>query len=209
LTAQTDTTDTTPRRPGRPRSARAERAIHDAALQLLVEQGYEGMSIEAVAARAGVGKATIYRRYAGKDALVAAALRTLNPPAGDNLPDTGNVHDDLELLILSVARTTLGSVVGPMIARVLSASITNPELHEILLAHVIQPRRTAALAILRRGVDRGELRRDLDIELALDMMVGAIFFRIMFVPTDLVTLPEMIPTIVDLMLAGIASSPCG
>ena len=201
MTSQPDNT-TEPRRPGRPRSARAERAIHNATLQLLVEQGYEGMSIEAVAARAGVGKATIYRRYPGKDSLVAAALRTLNPPPDDDPPATGDVRRDLNLLLASIERATFGSAIGPMIARVLSAAITNPELHDIFVEHFIKPRRTAALTILRRGVERGELRADLDIELALDMMVGSIIFRTLFGDLDITTFPATVPRIVDTMLRG-------
>jgi AcrR family transcriptional regulator len=164
------------------------------------------MSIEAVAARAGVGKATIYRRYDGKDALVAAALRTLNPALSIDLPDTGSVRGDLELLITAIARTTLDSVVGPMIARVLSAAITNPDLHGIFFAHLIQPRRAAVLAILRRGVERGELRADLDIDLAFNMLVGSIIVRILFGRLDVTQLPAVVPSMVDLMLAGIAPS---
>jgi len=175
---------------------------------MLVEQGYEGMSIEAVAARAAVGKATIYRRYDGKDALVAAALRTLNPVSAIDLPDTGSVRSDLEMLIGAIARAILGSVIGPMIARLLSAAITNPDLHQIFYEHFLLPRRAAALTILRRGVERGELRPDLDIELALDMMVGAIIFRILFGAQDLTTLPATIPQMVTLMLRGAAPEEC-
>jgi AcrR family transcriptional regulator len=202
LTSQPDTI-TEPRRPGRPRSARAERAIHDATLQSLTEQGYEGMSIEAVAARAGVGKATIYRRYDGKDALVAAALRTLNPAPEVELPDTGSVRGDFRLLIERFAATTFGTILGPMIVRLLSAVITNPDLQPIFIENVIAPRQAAALAIIQRAVERGELRADLDIHRTLDMLVGAIIYRVLFGGTP-ENLPETIASYVDLLIEGAA-----
>ena len=193
-----------PRRPGRPRSVRAERAIHDATLQILIEQGYEGMSIEAVAARAGVGKATIYRRYAGKDALVAAALRTLNPMPEVALPDTGSVRSDFRLLIERFAATTFGTILGPMIVRLLSAVITNPDLQPIFIENVIAPRQAAALAVIQRGVERGDLRHDLDIHRTLDMLVGAIIYRVLFGGGPPENLPETIASYVDLLIEGAA-----
>ncbi len=194
----------TSRRSGRPRSVQAERAIHDAALEMLVEQGYEGMSIEAVAARAGVGKATIYRRYDGKDALVSAALRSLNPASDVDLPDTGSVRTDLHLLIERFAQTTFGTVLGPMIVRVLSAVITNPDLQPIFIENVIAPRKAAALALFQRGIERGELRPDLDLDRALDMLIGAIVFRVIFGGGAIADVPDTIAGYVDLLLEGAA-----
>jgi AcrR family transcriptional regulator len=201
LTSQPDTS-AQPRRPGRPRSARAERAIYDATFQLLVEQGYEGMTIEAVAARAGVGKATIYRRYDGKDALVADALRTLNPAADVELPDTGSFRSDFRLLIERFAATTFGTVLGPMIVRLLSAVLTNPDIQPIFVANVIAPRQAAALTIIQRAVERGELRPDLDTQQALDMLVGAILYRVFFGNDDPADLPAALVGYVELLVEG-------
>lgn len=209
MTAEHDAIAPEPRRPGRPRSARAERAIHDAALELLVEQGYEGMTIEAVATRAGVGKATIYRRYDGKESLVAAALRTLNPSPSLPLPDTGSVRGDLRFLVDVLARSTLSSVLGPMIVRVASAAISNPDLQSIFLENVIAPRHAAAYAILRRGVERGELRSDLDLSLMLDLIVGPIIYRVLFGRTDIRQLPDVVPHYIDILLDGAAFSRPG
>jgi AcrR family transcriptional regulator len=201
LTDQQET-PTQPRRPGRPRSARAERAIHDATFQILVEQGYEGMTIEAVAARAGVGKATIYRRYDGKDALVADALRTLNPAPNIELPDTGSFRGDFRLLIERFAETTFGTVLGPMIVRLLSAVLTNPDIQPIFVANVVAPRQAAALAIIQRAIERGELRHDLDTQRALDMLVGAILYRVFFGHDDPADLPATLASYVDLLVEG-------
>ncbi|MGH2503871.1 MAG: helix-turn-helix domain-containing protein, partial [Ktedonobacterales bacterium] len=85
-------TETELRRPGRPRSAQADQAILDAALELIAQEGIQGMSIEGVAARAGVGKTTIYRRWPNKDALALDALRTVKPPIVSF--DTGNLRSD-------------------------------------------------------------------------------------------------------------------
>ena len=162
------------------------------------------MSIEAVAARAGVGKATIYRRYDSKDTLVAAALRTLNPEPDVELPDGGSVRDDFRLLIERFAATTFGTVLGPMIVRLLSAVITNPDLQPIFTENVVGPRYAAALTIIRRGVDRGELRADLDIHRTLDMLVGAIIYRVLFGGGTPDELPETIASYVDLLIEGAA-----
>ena len=203
MTDRPETTVAVPRQPGRPRSVRAERAIHDATLEILVEQGYEGMTIEAVATRAGVGKATIYRRYDGKDELVAAALRTLNPEEVI-LPDTGSVSNDFRLLIERFAATTFGTILGPMIVRVLSAVITNPDLQPIFIENVVGPRHGAALAVIQRAVERGELRADLNVHSMLDMLVGAIIFRVLFSGGEIADLPDTIAGYVDLLIEGAA-----
>jgi AcrR family transcriptional regulator len=175
---KTDTTDESleaGRRPGRPRSARADRAILKATSELLVETGYGGMSVEAVAARAQVGKATIYRRWASKKALVAEVLRQLSDDV--RMPDTGNTREDLIALLLDFRRVTSASYIGPMTGRVISAAISNPEFMPIYWENTILPRRKAVTEILRRGQARGELRSDLDLDLVLDILPGAAIYR--------------------------------
>jgi AcrR family transcriptional regulator len=160
------------------------------------------MTIEAVAARAGVGKATIYRRYDGKDALVADALRTLNPTPDVELPDTGSFRSDFRQLIERFAATTFGTVLGPMIVRLLSAVLTNPDIQPIFVANVIAPRQAAALAIIQRAVERGEFRPDLDAQQALDMLVGAILYRVFFGNDDPTDLPAVLAGYVELLVEG-------
>lgn len=200
----TDVDTTTPRRPGRPRSAQADRAIADAALQVLVEQGYEGMSIEAVAARAGVGKTTIYRRWPGKEGLIADALRSID--AGVEIADTGNTRDDLLLTVHEFRRRALGSVIGPMISRLVSAALTNPDLRPIFMNAVFNPRRAAARMIIERGIARGELRDNLDIDLTLDSIAGPMLYSVIFNEGESIRSPGFPERLVDQLMRGIGAS---
>ena len=168
MSDMTSTADA-PRSPGRPRSVRADEAIVQATLDLLAEgNSIEALSIEAIAARAGVGKATIYRRWPGKDALLLDALRTLKgaPPE----PAGHSVRDDLVLLVGAV-----GHNVDPRAAKIMPCLV--PEVnrspdHYQLYQNIIEPRRRLMRDVLRRGVASGELRADLDIELAMALLSG-------------------------------------
>jgi AcrR family transcriptional regulator len=167
--------EATARRPGRPRSATAHEAILQAAVALFIERGFEGMSVEAVAATAGVGKATIYRRWLSKEDLVIDAVaRVFAEPAA---PDTGNVRDDLvqtgrELQVLMSASPT-GEVFPRMAAEVAKRS----PLGRLYGERVIGPRRALFGDALRRGIESGELPATIDIELAIDQLVGVLLLR--------------------------------
>lgn len=193
------------RKPGRPRSAEVDHAILKATLTALAEDGFGGMSIEGVAARAGVGKTTIYRRWRSKGELVTAALQQMD--ADVHVPDTGSTRQDLALLLTDFKRVTLGTLAGTMMSRVMSAAVTNPELMEILWRNMVNRRRTAIETILRRGQERGEIRVDLNIQMATDIAAGGAILRILFAPvyaTNLETLPT---DIVDSLWSGLSSSP--
>lgn len=163
---------------GRPRSAEADEAILQAARDLLMDTGYEGVTIEAVAARAGVGKATIYRRWSGKPQLVVEVLeRTVREIP---MPDTGDVRTDLvefvAVMIKGLAQSPLGGVI-----RGLSAEIRhNPELMATFREGFVNPRRAVARELVVRGIERGELRRDLDPDLVLDLLTGTLHHRLVF-----------------------------
>lgn len=152
------------RRPGRPRDERADRAIVRAALELLVDEGYHALSVEAVAARAGVGKATIYRRWSGKRELVLDALSELNgdlpgPPQGDT------ARDRLLQIMRHVCHKDLETVEGRIMPRMLAYRSSQPDLFEAYVERVVDPRRERTRQVLRDGIDSGELREDLDVEL--------------------------------------------
>jgi AcrR family transcriptional regulator len=171
------TANTTATRPvGRPRSERADKAIIDATLALLVEEGgVAGVTIEAVAARAGVGKTTIYRRWPNKEALIIDALASLKEPD----PELAGVsaRDDL----ISLARA-LGVEKGDrqrldVYWSVFGHGDKHPELHRRFMRDVVEPRREVMRGVLRRGIETGELRSDIDIDLVMWIIIGAIVHR--------------------------------
>jgi AcrR family transcriptional regulator len=189
------------RRPGRPRSEQAEQAIIDAALELFGERGVEGVCVEAVAARAGVGKATIYRRWPSKEELLIAALGSMKTPMSD--PDTGNVRDDLIGLLSILVR----DVADPRFARQFAMLHGEGEAYPRVLARytetVTEPRRQVIRAVLGRGMDRRELRPDLDVDIAMLALTGAVMARGKHDPTPVS--PGFAARVVDELLRGFAA----
>lgn len=184
--AETSSEETARRPPGRPRSARADEAILAATLDLLAESGYRALSMEAVRIRSGVGKATIYRRWKSKQELVRDAVRHLSQelPA----PDTGSLLGDFAGLA-AVAGRTVGEnnfqVVAP---RLLAEAAGDAELHALFYENLVQPRRRAVGAIMERARGRGEIRDDIDVEMAVDMIVGPMIYRGLIAQDDADTL---------------------
>lgn len=167
--------DLAPRTLGRPRDPKLDDAITAATLELLGDSGYTALTVEAVAARAGVGKATLYRRWAGKEQLVLDALRTLSEQPE---PDaTTGVRDEIVLLLEAIRRKSTSSVADKIFARLVSESTDNPELVRRYREQVLEPRRERFRAVLRRGVAEGLLRADVDLEHALDLFIGPMVYR--------------------------------
>ncbi|GLZ58868.1 TetR family transcriptional regulator [Micromonospora sp. NBRC 107095] len=189
-----------PRSPGRPRSIRADEAIIEATLDLLAEGSTtEALSIEAIAARAGVGKATIYRRWAGKDALLLDALRRLKGIMAQ--PVGTSVRDDLVLLVGAV-----GTNVDPRAAKIMPCLVPavnrTPDQYQ-LYQNIIEPRRQLMREVLRRGIDEGVLRADIDVEVTMALLTGPMLIqRVLQWNPDLddKDLPERV---VDAVLEGI------
>ena len=163
------------RRPGRPRSERADKAIIDAALSLFAESGPEGLCIERVAARAGVGKATIYRRWPGKEDLLLDAIAALKAPLPE--PAGRSVREDLVTLLGVLCQESADPRRAREFALLLGEGSKYPRLMERYVETVLEPRREGVRAVLRRGMASGELRPDLDVEAALFMLVGAVVAR--------------------------------
>ena len=159
------------RAPGRPRDGRADRAILDAALELLAEVGPTGLSVEEVAARAGVSKATIYRRFPTKDDLVVASLSCLVVNVPDDLP-AGTVQERLVALMRLWWETYAVSPNGVVFHRVLAHAKSNPRLFEAFYDEVIEPRREMFRGVLRDAMASGELRPDADVELIITVIIG-------------------------------------
>ena len=166
---------TAARRPGRPRSERADRAILDATVSLFAESGAAGLCIEKVAARAGVGKATIYRRWPGKEDLLLAAIAGLKAPLPE--PRGRSVRADLVMLIEAMATQFADPCQAREFALLLGEGARYPRLMTRYAEEVIEPRREVIRSVLRRGVAAGELRPDTDIEAALLMLTGSVLAR--------------------------------
>jgi AcrR family transcriptional regulator len=164
-----------PRRAGRPRSEQADRAIIDATLDLFAEAGAQGLCIEQVAARAGVGKATIYRRWPGKEDLLLDALAALTAPLPK--PRGEAVRDDLTALIEALRAEAADPRRVRQFALLLGEGARYPRLIERYVEAVVEPRREVFRAVLRRGMATGELREGISVEVAVDMLTGAILSR--------------------------------
>ncbi len=166
------------RRPGRPRSEDADRAIIDAALSLFAESGPEGLCIEKVAARAGVGKATIYRRWPGKEELLLDALAALRVPLPR--PKGKSVRSDLIALLEAMGRESADPRRARQFALLHGEGAKYPRLIARYNETVVEPRREVIRSVLRRGVGTGELREGTDIEAAMFMLSGAVLIRSRF-----------------------------
>ncbi|HEY6693820.1 MAG TPA: TetR/AcrR family transcriptional regulator [Solirubrobacteraceae bacterium] len=190
------------RRPGRPRSAAADASIVRATLELLLEGGYRALTMEQVRARAGVGKATLYRRYGSKQELVAQAIRHLNVPIP--LPDTGDVRADILAVARSVQAGAERVAFANFVPRLLAESAGDPEMHTIFFENLVAPRRAVMAEVLRSGVARGELRADLDVELAIDILTGPWVYRLLISGGDPAIYRADPSQLLDLVLAGLA-----
>jgi AcrR family transcriptional regulator len=164
-------TSTQRKRPGRPRRPTTDDAITRAALDLLAERGFQAATIEAIADRAGVGRNTIYRRWASKEELIADALRELTTDF-----DAWGA-EDLYLLLLGWLRDFAQT--RPLLAGVLGELQRNPVFANLYADRVVRPRREALLARLTDARERGELRPDADVELVADLLGGALLLRLM------------------------------
>ncbi|MFT4306667.1 MAG: TetR/AcrR family transcriptional regulator [Microbacterium sp.] len=151
-------------RPGRPRDASRDDDILDATIDMLAECGYEGMTIDAVATRVGAGKATVYRRWPSKADLVLDAVACLKPGrAQAALPDTGTLRGDLLAMVTPLPLKDAERKLRVM-AGVASMMSREPELAEAAFRAILEPRVVANRALLRRAVERGEIRADADVE---------------------------------------------
>jgi AcrR family transcriptional regulator len=167
--------DTDRRAPGRPRSSAADEAILDAAAELFAEVGLEGLTMEGVAARAGVGKATIYRRYETKIELVVSAVRCYSN-VGEPPPDTGSTAGDLRVLVDGLVVILSDTPVGRLIP-ILTAARTRVSELGLALGAITAERRERAAVVVRRAVDRGDLRAEVDVDLVIDAFIGPVFYR--------------------------------
>ncbi|MFF4354553.1 TetR/AcrR family transcriptional regulator [Streptomyces sp. NPDC001530] len=186
---------------GRPRSEAVERSIIEGVMKLLEEGIPLGeLSIERIARTAGVGKATIYRRWSGKEELFVDVLRAAEP-SDPALPGT-SMRDDLIVLLESLRQRGLINRSSAMLHNVYAQMKSSPKLWNAYHATVVDPRRRMGYEVLRRGQENGELRDDVDIELVNDIFVGPMLVRAVLRPEG--DLPEgLAEQIVDTLLEGL------
>ena len=191
----------TPRSSAR-RSSRAHQAVLDAALELFGETGYQRMTVDAIASRAGVSKATIYRWWPGRAAVLLEAFLT---EVEDDLgfPDSGSVRQDLVEQLHALAHVLGGTRLGRMAISLLGEAQHDAELAVAFRAGWLTPRRAVGRAVLTRAVERGALRPDLDLELALDGLYGPIYLRLLFGHGTLER--PVLEALVDQVLQGLAA----
>lgn len=158
------------KRPGRPRSADCDQAILAAATAELIEHGYFGLSIESVAARAGVAKTTIYRRWPGKDELVLAAISQVKGPLPR--PPGVSVRADLLHILEGMRLRWLDSDHGKLMQRLAADGLARPDIYRQFREQVVAPRQQVVFDVLRRGAERGEIRADYDEAWINEMLVS-------------------------------------
>lgn len=193
-------TTSTGRRPGRPRSTTADQAILDATADLLAEQGFLGLSVEAVAARAGVAKTTVYRRWATKDDLVMDAMGCIKrpPPA----PPGESVRKDLLFMLNGMRDAWFTGRIGRLMGRLAADGIERPDLYRQGRDKFVGPRHAALRRIIQRGIDEGSIRADADPEWVISMLCSPVIAASL---THQDALPRrQLEFILDTVLRGVA-----
>ena len=184
---------------GRPRSPETREKILKAAYEILLEVGFMDLTIEGVAARAKVGKPTIYRRWKTKSALAMDAfLEVVNPEI--TFPDTGSVKEDFREQMLKLVRLMKSSR-GEVLASVIGCGQADKELIAAFRENWLIPRRKDAKQIFQRGVERGELKEGIDAEVAIDALYSPLFYRLLLKHQPLTN--KFVDELVDVVIRGL------
>ncbi|HVX46791.1 MAG TPA: TetR/AcrR family transcriptional regulator [Mycobacteriales bacterium] len=165
----------TPARPGRPRDAAAEQAILEAVVELLREHGFARLTMGEVAAKAGVGKPTIYRRWPSKAELVVDAIVRLAPPI--HARRSGDPQTDVRRLIRVTITELTSPPLGPTVISLLADMHTSPQLQPLIRDRLVGPRRGVVKEVLDGAIATGQLRPDTDPDLMLDLLLGPLLYR--------------------------------
>lgn len=182
------------------RNERSRRAIFAAAVALISELGYDRVPIEAIAKRAGVGKQTIYRWWPSKGAV---ALESLNDSLATvvDFPDSGDIVEDLRTQMKGVTQLLGSTEVGKVYQGLLAAAQSDPTLSRAHLEQVIEPANVACHARIARAQDRGEMRADADRQAMIDLLYGAIYYRLLLHTRPLE--PQQIDVALDIAFEGL------
>ena len=183
-------------------AARSEDAILQATLDLVAEHGVAGVTVDAVAARAGVGKATIYRHWGSRAQLVHAAIACMKGPFTEL--DTGSLKGDLSALLRELVEFLSRPDTGRVFPSLLDAAERDPELAELRRQHMLE-RRAAFERAIQRAIDRGELRDGADVQLLIDLVVAPFFYR-RIMARGTVSIDDIEP-VVDAVLAAVSAVP--
>lgn len=187
---------------GRPRDPQVELDVISAALEHLADVGFASFSVESVAARSGVSKAAIYRRFPSRDDLITASLARLNDdlPA---LPVAGTARERLTVLLARIRSTVSSSLTGRIMMHVVGEGRRAPELTEVFFQQVLVPRRERLIAVLRDGVRSGEFDPDLDIDSTVAALVGPMIYSGMWDVSVTVPQPDT-ASIIEVVMSGLA-----
>jgi AcrR family transcriptional regulator len=193
------------RPPGRPRSERARRAILQAANELLESEGFAAVTVEAIAERAGVSKATVYRWWPNRAAVVMDGFLSI-VSSEVPFPHTGHAREDIRIHMRRLAEAFSGKI-GRTVAALIAEGQSDPELAEALRSRWLSVRRAEAREILELGIERGELRDDIDLEVAVDVLYGPIYYRMLVghAPVD----NGFTDALADHIFAGLAAGDPG
>jgi AcrR family transcriptional regulator len=186
---------------GRPRSKQAEDAILNATVEILGERGLRGLTIEEVVARAGGGKATVYRRWSSKLPLVIAAITTL-PEL--EVPDTGTVRGDLRHLLLQLASLLCSSPLGRVLPHLLVEQIPDRETHEAV-DRFLETRRMPIYQVLRRGMERGEIPPECALPVLQHLIIGPLINCFFFTREPITA--SFVDVVIRTVLDGLAAAP--
>jgi AcrR family transcriptional regulator len=193
---------TTNRKPD-PRAERSKQAILDATRELVAEEGgVRSLTVEAVAARSGVAKTTIYRRWRDKWELALDAVMIDMLPGFADPVDVGDTRKELVTFVSSVLKTLGTPPSGPAMQGLVSEIATDPDLARVYRDRVVEPRREQLRPVVERGIERGDLRPDTDVRLVHEFLVGPIFYRLLFSGGPINR--NLGPRLVDPILEGFA-----
>ena len=192
--------------PGRPRSGSVDRALREAARAEFVEHGYRAMSMESIAARAGVSKVSLYRRWPSKASVAADVLAQMAEHSP--MPDAGSLEADLRALIAHAVGSPDAKAAARMILRTMGEIADDPELMAIYRERVLRPRLDQARSLVNRARARGELRRNLPADLAAALVGGPLFlyYLALLAEADVDLPADPAGDLTRLILHGIARS---
>ena len=188
---------------GRPRSVQSQQAILDTTLTLLATEGFEAMSIEAIAASAGVGKKTIYRWWTSKEALAIDAIKSLQQTKSPVI-DTGSLREDLIVMFRNAFQTWSGPLARELMIKALGEMTTHPEVYQAFYDQVIVPRFQQFTDLIQRAQAHGEVRQDLDANDIIGLLAGPVWYHLFFDASNTSLASDLPERLVDAVLQGIA-----